>query len=166
MDTRKEILRRVDAMIDVIREKTGHYTLVKAVKFDLSGVCAGKAYSDFSLSFNVQLCEQVGIDAYQQTIAHEVIHLAVFGIYGTLSHDRNWKRFMQLMGYPDRAKHSYNVAGLRTKRVRRYQYSCGCDQGLTLTKGQHTKMQKGAHGTCRSCYLPIKFVSELGLVNA
>lgn len=132
--------------------------------FDLKGQAAGQAVfrnGSFSIRYNSLLLEQNPEHFFQQTVAHEIAHVATRHVYGNKAkpHGQEWKNFMLALGYKPERCHQLDVSTEQTKNYRKITYTCKC-QEYQLTLIRHNRIQKGMNYYCRRCKQPLKLVAS------
>jgi SprT protein len=128
------------------------------VTFDVRGTTAGKAYyRAHRVAFNLKLAEHVGLEAFQQTITHEVAHLVTALVYGKQQpHGWHWARVMEALGARPERCHSYDVSTVRVRRnTRTCKATCGCREH-DVTPAMHAKLVAGVRYRCGLCKGPVR----------
>jgi SprT protein len=134
------------------------------VEYKNLGRTAGRAFHSQNLIrlHPVLLVENVETFLHR-TVAHELAHLAVRKIWGTVkSHGDEFKKVMRLLGAPTSACHNYDTTRARRK-VKRYVYTCNCD-GLQhhLAHKSHTNYIAGHRNyICRHCRASINYMKVI-----
>jgi len=106
----------VRAFTNVINKRFGTSMRVPVVTFGVRGTTAGIAYySRHLVDLNMQLYLENPSYFFNQTIPHEVAHLASVHIHGLkgAGHGREWKVIMGLIGREPKRCHSLNVSSVR-----------------------------------------------------
>jgi SprT protein len=135
------------------------------IRFDLRGQSAGQACTreggNWLIRYNAGLLERHPREFLAQTVAHETAHLVTFSLFGPgiAPHGREWRTIMALFGAPPQRCHRYNVEGLQTRQLRRYDYRCACSSHR-LTSIRHNRIRSGQTYLCRRCGGPLERVAE------
>lgn len=127
------------------------------VRFDLRGRAAGQAVLSRRrnvvdvIRLNADLLASHPRDMLDETVPHEVAHVAVHRLYGrrVRPHGPEWKALMQAFGVPADTCHKLPVTPAR--RLRQFRYACGCDEPAWLTSIRHRRAQNGTAYLCRRC---------------
>lgn len=138
------------------------------IRFDQGGRCAGKSCFHYGkgsgyLNFNPILMKD-NWEVFDNTVIHEVAHycvsLAIGAIYTRagrrVSHGVQWKRMMVFLGGEVRRCHSYDTKNIKTRRQRKWAYTCDCSTHQVSTT-LHNKMKKGQQRVCNRCKCVIKY---------
>ncbi len=126
------------------------------VRFDLKGRSAGLAYFRRQgrplIRYNDQLLMENQSHFLAQTVAHEVAHVVARILYGNRirPHGREWQAVMAFFGADARRCHEYDTSRVPTRKLKRFEYRCGCRQHL-LTSIRHNRVLRGQRYYCRSC---------------
>ena len=100
--TTKEIENKIIQRVDECLKKL--YTIfdkynVPVINFNLHGKSAGKAYlNDWEVRFNLKYAEQDLERFLNDTVPHEVAHLAEWYTSRTVGHKARWKGYMKILG--------------------------------------------------------------------
>lgn len=128
-----------------------------AVYFDLIGKAAGmycRKRNTRYLRFNPYLFAKYWHDNYRNTIAHEVAHYAadlLFSPQKIRPHGRQWQAVMRFFGVPPATTCNFDLTGIPTRKVRRYNYYCLCTTHQ-LTAIRHNRVVGGLQRyVCRQC---------------
>jgi SprT protein len=130
------------------------------VRFDLRGKTAGQVRFSGGqtcvIRYNVSLMQRYPTEFLARTVPHETAHVVAFNLHGSRiqPHGREWQTIMSLFGAPPERCHSYDVEGQQTRRLRRYEYRCGC-RSHQLTSIRHNRIRAGQVYLCRQCGLPL-----------
>ena len=113
------------------------------ISFDLRGRTAGKAFLQKNhVQFNAVLLGENAEKFIEQTVGHEVAHLATFARYGrkAAAHGVEWQNSMRVIGLqPDRC-HSFDTANSTLAKAD-HRYVCACKEHW-LTPRKHSTAQK------------------------
>jgi SprT protein len=126
------------------------------IRFDLRGKAAGQFRSrdghHCELRFNRELMLRHGERFLDRTVPHEAAHLVAFLLNGprVRPHGKEWQAIMHLFGTAPERCHEYDVAGLQTRRLRRYLYRCAC-RAHQLSSIRHNRILRGQTYFCRAC---------------
>ena len=93
-----------------------------------------------------------------QTLMHELCHVADYVIYGKLGHGPTWKHCMRLVERQVRRCHQYDTTGLK-RRHKRHPAKCNC-RTYELTSIRVKKMQAGFRYSCRNCRGTLVLLSQ------
>jgi len=135
------------------------------IRFDLRGKSAGQFRAldkgRCLIRYNAQLLERHPREFLSQTVPHETAHLVAFSLFGPriAPHGGEWRTIMATFGAPPERCHSYSLAGVQTRRLRRYQYRCAC-RTHQLTSIRHNRVRSGQSYLCRQCGKPLERVPE------
>lgn len=131
------------------------------VSFDLRGKTAGQAYyTKNHVRLNAVLLTENTTEFIEQTVGHEVAHLAARFKYTSAiqSHGPEWQAMMAVLGLDARRCHSYDVTNAAVGRS--YPYRCGCATPHTLSARRHGAVQRGHRSyTCKKCGQKLKLAS-------
>lgn len=131
------------------------------VSFDLRGKTAGQAYyTKNHVRLNAVLLTENTTEFIEQTVGHEVAHLATrFKYTGAIqSHGPEWQAMMAVLGLDARRCHSYDVTNAAVGRS--YPYRCGCATPHTLSARRHGAVQRGHRSyTCKKCGQKLKLAA-------
>jgi SprT protein len=136
-----------------------------SIRFDLRGKTAGQArvFPDRTcvVRYNAALLSRNPAAFLAQTVPHEAAHVVVFHLHGPRRkpHGGEWQTVMQLFGAAPERCHSFEVEGLQTRRLRQYDYHCGC-RGHRLSSIRHNRVQAGQMYLCRHCGQPLRLVAR------
>jgi SprT protein len=109
----------VRAFTNIINKVYSTNMPVPTVSFNVVGTTAGAAtYGRHHVDFNMQLYRENPSYFFNQTIAHEVAHLASYWIHGNkgLGHGREWKVIMSLIGREPKRYHTLDVTNVKRRR--------------------------------------------------
>ncbi len=126
------------------------------IRFDLGGRAAGQARFRNGrpplIRYNSDLLARNGERFLAQTVPHEAAHVVVFALHpwGTRPHGPEWRAVMALFGAEARRCHEYDTDHLPGRRLRRFEYRCGCRRHL-LTSIRHNRALRGQRYLCRRC---------------
>lgn len=135
------------------------------IRFDLRGKTAGQVRSKDGhlcvVRYNANLLTRHPEEFLARTVPHETAHVVAFGLFGprVQPHGREWQAVMKLFGASPERCHSYNVEGLQTRQLRRFDYHCGC-RAHRLTSIRHNRVRSGQTYLCRQCGRPLKPLPE------
>ena len=131
------------------------------IRFDLRGKAAGQvrihAPGRYLIRYNPKLLERCGEEFLNRTVPHEAAHVLAYHHHGTSirPHGPEWQRIMYQLGAEPTRCHDYDVSGLSTRRLRYYEYHCGC-MDHRLSSIRHNKACKGQRYRCRRCGEPLQ----------
>ncbi|MCB2263172.1 MAG: SprT-like domain-containing protein [Candidatus Thiosymbion ectosymbiont of Robbea hypermnestra] len=131
------------------------------VRFDLRGKNAGQArvtnQDGYLIRYNAQLLERHPRAFLAQTVPHETAHLVAYSLFGPRisPHGRQWRTVMAIFGAPPERCHDYDIDGLQTRHLRRYDYRCAC-RTHRLTSIRHNRVRSGQTYRCRQCGQPLE----------
>lgn len=137
----------------------GVHILCPRLAFDLRGRSAGLAIfqprkrrrEPDLIRLNYQLLQEHPREMIEETIPHELAHIVANRLFGSRikPHGNEWRGVMQAFGKSPDVQHSMAVEPSR--RLRRFQYHCGCPTGVQLTSIRHKRVRRGAAYLCRKC---------------
>ena len=95
----------------------------------------------------------------ENTILHEVAHIITDKLhpedrrFDRSGHGPYWKKIAAKVGAKAERFAKANVANFKaySRKNTRYRVSCGCPNGIVITKARHTKMTRGYSYLCRKC---------------
>jgi len=106
----------------VINARFGTNMPVPSVTFGVRGTTAGLAYyREHRVDVNMQLYVENPVYFFNQTLPHEVAHLASYfinGLSGT-GHGKEWKVIMGLIGREPKRCHNLDVTNVKRKQYAR-----------------------------------------------
>ncbi|MGB5734383.1 MAG: SprT-like domain-containing protein [Thiohalocapsa sp.] len=144
------------------RRITGTTALMEPeLRFDLRGHSAGQVRIDASgratIRYNSALLLRHGKDFLERTVPHEVAHYLAFLRHGRgiRPHGPEWQQLVTALGGTPERCHGYDVAGLDTRKTRRYPYHCQCGDHQ-LSSIRHNRIIRGARYLCRRCGEALK----------
>ena len=117
-DLKVECIEKVKWYVDYCRTKLGIHMPYPKVFFNLKGTTAGYAYyGEHKICFQPTLMFHNADEFLQQTVGHEVGHLAAFRKYGPRikPHGKEWTAVMWGMHLPAKRCHNYEVNGVETR---------------------------------------------------
>jgi len=135
------------------------------IRFDLRGKSAGQARAkeggNWLIRYNACLLERNPREFLAQTVAHETAHLVAFSLFGPgiSPHGHEWRAIMGIFGASPTRCHRYNVEGLQTLHLSRYDYRCAC-RIHRLTSIRHNRIRRGQTYLCRQCGEALERVPE------
>ena len=151
-----EAERRTATLLEQARRSFGTPIPTPEVRFDLRGKAAGQLRMAegraFQIRYNLALLAREPEAFLAQTIPHEVAHLVAFAIHGRgiRPHGGEWQMVMRHFGAEPRRCHSFAVEDLATRRLRRFDYHCGC-RTHQLTTTRHHRVLAGQRYRCAAC---------------
>jgi SprT protein len=163
-NVKQEIIEKVEESF-LIAEKFFNKTFERPrnIIFKRNGATGGSSnYNQRELMFQLDIAEHNADDFIKQVVPHEVAHYvqrAVYGYVGVTPHGREWKYIMSRVYKlsPDRC-HSYDVSVTKTRKRRRFMYSCGCSTTHDISSVIHNRIQSGKKRyTCNACRQVIKY---------
>lgn len=126
------------------------------VAFDLRGRSAGQMRVDGGghcvIRYNPLLLLRYGDAFLERTVPHEVAHYLAYRRFGRTirPHGVEWRGIMQQLGAAPTRCHDYDVTGLAARRLRYFDYHCGCADHR-LSSIRHNKVADGRRYLCRRC---------------
>jgi SprT protein len=150
--------------IRLIRRAERHYGVKMPsveIRFDLRGTAAGMVLFPHGkrsvIRYNPILLQHNRHEFIRQTLPHEVAHLVVRTLYGKTirPHGQEWKAVMSFFGADSSRCHNYTTDDLPVRKLRRFTYTCGCQQHQ-LTTIRHNRVKKGQIYRCRQCGEPLR----------
>lgn len=131
---------------------------IPPVYYDVIGTTAGIAkYRSMSVHLNTKLLLNNLEDSIENTVPHEVCHLATYYKHCLdkrpgmpKAHGASWKLMMWVAGANARRTHDYDVEEISTKKIE-YLYKCGCESGIKVSKIRHNKIKSGHRYKCVKC---------------
>lgn len=115
-ELQRECVKQVKFYVGLAAKKVGVHIPMPLVNFQLSGGVAGRAYyrhnQQHEIRFNPKLLRENADTFIEQTVGHEVAHLAAFTKYSTgiKPHGPEWARTMWAFSLPATRCHSYEVS--------------------------------------------------------
>jgi len=113
-----ECIKQVKWYVNKCADKLGIIMPVPQVVFALKGTTAGRAYYQKNLiSFSPSLLYANADHFLEQTVGHEVAHLAAFRKHGSIikPHGTHWQAVMWGLGLPATRCHNYDISGVPTQ---------------------------------------------------
>lgn len=126
------------------------------IRFDLRGRTAGQIRiheaQTWEIRYNPTLLARNPEDFLAQTLPHEVAHLVAYRLFGRRirPHGPQWRAVMGFFGASPERCHRYDVSGLPARRLRHYEYRCGC-RVHRLSSIRHNRIGAGRVYLCRQC---------------
>ena len=148
----------------LLRAAADHFRVriaVPSIRFDLRGKAAGQVRivpgPTCLVRYNAALLIRHPSAFLAQTVPHEVAHVVVFHVHGPRRrpHGGEWQTVMRLFGAVPERCHSFEVDGLQARRLRHYDYHCGC-RAHRLSSIRHNRVQGGQIYLCRCCGQPLR----------
>ncbi len=117
------------------------------IRFDLRGQTSGmfcRYKKQNFIRYNQAIFVRYFDENIEQTVPHEVAHYVVFHMEGSAAkpHGKEWRRVMADFGLPAEVTSKLDVSDLKTRRLIRHRYSCGCSDH-ELTSIRHNRIQAG-----------------------
>lgn len=137
---------------------------MKIPKFywDVNGTTAGLAKSKtMSVHFNLKLAKSNWEEFIQNTIPHEVCHIAAwqwakfFKKPVPKPHGACWKLMMREVGCKPTRTHEYDVSEVK-KQTKKYLYDCGCEEKKEISAIIHNRIKNGRIYKCTNCNQSLK----------
>jgi len=167
-DLMREAEHRTEALLDQARRAFGVTVPAPQVRFDLRGQAAGQVRHVqvleqgraqgriWQIRYNAVLLQREPKAFLAQTVPHESAHLVAFALFGRSirPHGPEWQGIMRHFGAEPRRCHDFQVADLRTRRLRRFDYHCAC-RTHQLTSTRHHRAQAGQTYYCVACRGPL-----------
>lgn len=118
-DLRNQANVIVRAFVNVINKRFKSSMPVPKVEFNVKGTTAGLAkYNEHVVDLNYQLYLENSSHFFNDTIPHEVAHLAAVYIHGAkgIGHGKEWKVMMRLIGREPTRCHTLDVTNVKRRR--------------------------------------------------
>lgn len=138
-----------------------------SIETEEKGTAAGTCWSlgnKYVLTYNVGIAKKNGIEAFNNTITHEIAHMIqkIVAPHAKQAHGPEFKRIHKALGGTGKTYHNYDIQGLRKRKVKRHVYDCGCTEHQ-LTTGLHNKIVKlsGRGFSCKKCLNGITYVKTI-----
>lgn len=148
---------KVKETVDKLNSIYGFNMKIPKIYFDVKGTNAGLAkFRTMSVHFNEKLAVNNWEDFIDNTVPHEVCHLAVWQRCLFLRkkfpspHGATWKLMMSQVGAIPKRTHDYDVSEVR-RGTKRYEYDCGCDKRVEVSAIIHNRITKGRKYKCNRC---------------
>lgn len=171
----QELQRRAAARTqELLAMAAGQYRTpmpTPAIRFDLRGQAAGQVRTRDGrvciVRYNAALLAAHPEDFIARTVPHEAAHVAAFRLHGRhiRPHGPEWRAVMALFGAAPERCHSYAVAGLQTRRLRRYDYRCAC-RIHRLTSIRHNRIHAGQVYLCRQCGTALEQIPARAFIGS
>lgn len=164
-NVQKEIVEKVEECF-LIAEKFFNRTFErpKNIIFKRSGTTGGHSnYFKRELMFQLDIAEHNADDFIKTVVPHEVSHYVQRAVYGysdnVKPHGREWKYIMvRVYNLPPDRCHSYDVSVTKTRKRRRFMYSCGCSTTHSISSVIHNRIQSGKKRySCNKCRQTIQY---------
>lgn len=122
------------------------------VSYDLRGTCAGQAFTHvMHVALNPQYLLANEDQYIEDTIPHELAHLANSLLFSGRGHGESWRRLAVLMGSPGEVRHSMKAPDVRKTIT----YVCDCrEHEMSILR--HNRAKKGIGYICRKCKTPLQ----------
>jgi SprT protein len=163
-ETVADLQQRARALTAELLAQAAHHFGVAfpapTLRFDLRGKTAGQARTRdgraCEIRYNLALLARHPEDFLARTVPHETAHLVAFRLCGprVKPHGHEWEAIMRLFGAEPSRCHNYDIAGLQTRRLRRFAYRCDC-RSHQLTSIRHKRILAGQVYLCRQCGKPL-----------
>lgn len=164
-DAQARALELTEYWIGRARELTGASARrlpVPEVRFDLRGRAAGQAVfarrtQRCHIRLNAQLLASHPGEMLTETVPHEVAHVVIYRLHGrkTKPHGAEWKALMQAFGIDASPCHA--LPAEPTRQLRRFRYTCACDEPAWLTSIRHKRARAGTDYVCRVCGIRLEY---------
>lgn len=134
---------------------------VPNIFYDIKGTKAGVARMSikgaYSLHFNPRIAGKDWNEFINNTVAHEVAHIAVFQwckFHGKKlpdPHGIRWNVMMREVGATPKRTHEIDVEDLK-RQVSQYEYKCKCEDSLLVGIRVHNSIKSGKKiYSCKKC---------------
>jgi SprT protein len=157
-----EVENKIKSVVDKLNAIYKFSMKYPTYQFDVTGTNAGLAKSrSMSVHFNPTLALQNWDDFIDNTIPHEVCHIAVwhwalfFHKHIPGAHGATWKLMMWEVGASAKRTHEYDVSDVK-KEVKKYGYKCKCLNPIEVSTIIHNKIKKGFMYKCKKCHTVLK----------
>ncbi len=152
-EVKKAVRRKVNETLDiaerVYRRKFKAPTIVYALKGSIAGTAT---YSNWTVNLNAFFLLNEFEEMIRTTIPHEIAHLIARAVYGNIrSHGWEWKSVMRSFGLNAKRCHNYESRDIRTKKTRRFHYTCFCSRPCKVGLNVHKKVQSRNSHFCVKC---------------
>lgn len=151
------IVNKIKETVDKLNSIYHFAMIYPHYDWEVSGTSAGVArYKTMSVHFNKKLALTNWVDFINNTIPHEVCHVAVWHWAEFMkkpfpkAHGATWKLMMWEVGAQAKRTHDYDVSEVK-RNVKIYEYSCGCENKIEVSARVHNKIQEGSTYRCRVC---------------
>ena len=152
---------------------------VPEIRFDVKGTDGGNfthmvKSKEHWLDFNLLIAEDNQVEYITRTVMHEIAHYVRWMRNGKVgdrsengrrdSHGAKWRAVMVELGATDITRcHSYDVAHLRARKIRKFEYQCvSCGTTYELTTIKHNRLLRNErHYVCHNDKANITLVGEL-----
>ena len=164
-DLYRQAERRTIELIDLASRHFQAELVRPMIRFDLRGKSAGQLRTAEGgrsfIRYNPRFLERHPREFLSQTVPHETAHLIAFSLFGPRvpPHGPEWRSIMEFFGASPERCHSYNVEGMQTRHLRRYDYRCEC-RTHRLTSIRHNRIRSGQTYLCRQCGKPLQRAPE------
>lgn len=129
-----------------------------SIKYDLKGRVTGQARGrDCVIRLNPEALFKHEEYILNQTIPHEVAHIAAWYIYKVGGHGRHWKLLMNILGV--QANRCHNLELTKARRTRRYPYECKC-QTHWLSSTRHKRAMGFTNYRCKKCHTVVSYTGK------
>ncbi len=139
---------------------------VPKITFELDGRAAGQAnWKLWEVRFNLKYAALNGDKFINQTVPHEIAHLADHRFYGGWGHGKTWKLVMRrVFGLePERCHQFDEPEDLKRNKMHRFQYVCACPgHVITVTTRTHNQISGGRNRVCVKCRSRILYKGYAG----
>lgn len=153
---RREVIAATYSYLERARQVYGRVFDRVPVHFDLIGRAAGMYRIDRRgrvIRYNPFLFAKYYDRNLNETVPHEVAHHVVDVMHGrgVRPHGCEWREVMAAFGAPDRRLADFDMAGIPSRRQRRFAYVCACSRhGLSTRAHNRVQSDSGIY-LCRRC---------------
>lgn len=130
------------------------------IRFDMRGRTAGMVRFPRAgrpvIRYNPGLLQTEGDAFLKQVIPHEVAHLVAKALHGNTirPHGPEWRAIMVALGARPERCHDFDTSREPVRRLRRFDYHCGCRTHL-LSSIRHKRIMQGTVYRCLACGQPL-----------
>ncbi len=163
---RRRVEERTRDCLDIAGRELHREFASIPVLFDLKGRSAGMYRVNGNrrvIRYNPWLFARYFDSSLVTTVPHEVSHYIVDVIYGmnaTRPHGPEWRRVMRLLGAEPDVRGDFDMAGIPSRRQRRFLYACQCRRHR-LSTVRHNRAQKQCMiYLCKYCHATLVYTGD------
>lgn len=156
-ETTKKVFYYINKFNELYKFNMPSPNIFYDIKGTKAGVARMSAQGAFSLHFNPKLAALDWNEFINNTVAHEVSHLAVFHWCRVNNkkisqpHGPQWSLMMRQVGATPRIRHDLDVKDIKRK-VSQYEYKCKCEKPILLSVRTHNNIKNKIKSyKCKKC---------------
>lgn len=161
MDLSQQITMKVAESVKILNTILGKNYPIPPIHYFFKGTRGGfYHHTTKTVHYNGVLAAQNAEHFLKTTVPHEVAHYIQFMEYGprVQPHGTEWKQMMRLLGCDPIRCHSYDVAAVKQRHVKRYAISCQCKTYQVTSNLIKRRNLLNPSVKCRRCGANFKLV--------